>query len=150
MAISNIFITELLYRSKLFKGVYSSNEKTPKLLHNESIIFNLSEKNKKGTHFIAACMKRKKIIMFDPLNMFAIIPEPICNYIRSHNVPIENNNFPIQAYSSDYCGYFCIAFVLLYNSLSLDEFLNLFYSDEHLLSLNDVIVLKIIYKILKK
>jgi hypothetical protein len=88
--------------------------------------------------------------MFDPLNQFFNIPKPIKNYIKKHNVKIETNRYPIQANSSGYCGYFCIAFILLCNSLSMQEFLNLFYCNKNLLILNDVIVLKIIYKTLKK
>jgi hypothetical protein len=150
MAISNIFIEDLLRGNEFFRGVFSADEKVHKLRDNESIIFNLSYRNEIGTHFIAICKKKNKIIVFDPLNHFFIIPQSIKHFIRKHNVKMETNLHAIQSYSSDYCGYFCIAFVLLCNSLSMREFLNLFHSNKNLLILNDVIVLKIINKTLKK
>jgi hypothetical protein len=150
MAISNIFINNLLHEKSFFKGVYSANEEKPMLSDNECIILNLSDKNEKGTHFISVCKKRNKIILFDPIKIFEVIPQSIINYIKKHNAKIVTNNQAIQDYSSDYCGYFCIAFVLLCNSLNILEFTDLFYTDKNLLVLNDVIVLKIIYKIMNK
>jgi hypothetical protein len=145
MSVSNIFIEDILYDETFFKGVFSSDEHVSQLKNNDSVIFNLSKRCESGSHFVSIYRKANKLIYFDPLCLF-LLPNSIARFINKHNLPINYNSTRIQSPFSDFCGYFCIAFILLIKAISFNQFLNMFYMDDDMLFMNDVTVLKIIYK----
>jgi hypothetical protein len=148
MSLTNIFINDFLHHINTFRGVFSANEDVPILQDYESIIFNFSNKCEIGTHFIAIYRSNNKLMFFDPLCLFNT-PNDILSFINKHYLPVQYNRIRIQDLFSDYCGYFCIAFILfITHHNNFDHFLDLFYTDFSKLFLNDVLVLKIIQTII--
>ena len=146
---------EIAYFGKFipnFVGVYPC-DKIPDLklikAKKSLLIINLDHHYQRGSHFIALIIDKKsenKIIYFDPLAIGLFnkhIKKTISN-ISNEFLQISN---AIQAPSSNFCGFFCLA-ACISNVLKIpiNDFLNIFSTN---LEKNDKIVfnfLKFFYK----
>ena len=77
--------------------------------NNKSLIFNLQNSNKKGSHWIALSRKNNKIFIFDSFGV-AHIPKNIYDIYKKFN--IITNIYRIQHINSNLCGLFCVLFCL--------------------------------------
>jgi hypothetical protein len=109
-----------------------------------SVIFNLSKHNQDGTHYVCLFVDKKKIIFFDPFGKICS-NEDIKKFIKLHLNKrrfIETSNV-IQDTTSNFCGYFCLAFLISqYQNMTTKIFFNIF--DKCDLSKNNKIVTKFI------
>ena len=77
--------------------------------NNKSLIFNLQNSNKKGSHWIALSRKNNKIFIFDSFGV-AHIPKNIYDIYKKFN--IITNIYRIQHINNNLCGLFCVLFCL--------------------------------------
>ena len=76
--------------------------------NNQSTIINLSDSNKKGTHWVAFKRNNNKIFYFDSFGV-PFLPDVIKN--QYNNLEIICNIYRIQHVTSNECGRFCILFI---------------------------------------
>ena len=109
-----------------------------------SYIINLSKVTEKGSHLIAIQInsKNKKVIYFDSFGLPCTNID-ILTFMFGVNDKYEYNSCQIQHLDSNYCGMFCLAFVMyLDNSSNFKNFLKMFNSDN--LTKNDNIAVNYI------
>lgn len=100
------------YTKEIFIGVFP-RDKLPKITsYPQCFIFNNQNQNRPGEHWMAMFFtKDKKCIFFD-----SYAHEPahfgLVNYIRENSTSYASNKLRIQG-DSMYCGYYCLAFLLL-------------------------------------
>ena len=99
--------------------------------NNKSLIYNLQNSNKQGSHW--CCIKRRnnRIYVFDSFRIGEIIPE-IYKIYKGYN--IVTNIYRIQNISSILCGLFSVLFIL-YDVKSKNDFLSfltLFHKNDFL------------------
>lgn len=129
---------------KHFLGVFPSDA-FPNKFNNEknsSIIFNLSKSNEKGTHFVAILKKNGKIYYFDSFGEKCTNKNILKNLKINTNI-IYYNTKKIQSITSNFCGLYCLAFLIVCQkeNKSMSNFLNNF---KPFYKQNDKIVLKLI------
>ena len=131
-----------------FKGVMPCNvflnevrNGVLKLLNGDSLIINLSSSNHHGSHFIAIYIL-DGVEYFDPLGMPSIDVN-INQAFTEKKLEIVHFESAIQPLLSNYCGYYCAAF-LLWRQIGLDKvkFVQVFQSEKNVS--NDDIVLDIL------
>jgi hypothetical protein len=111
-----------------FLGVYPCDvhPKTQKTCF--SIIFNTAKEGTSGEHFVCLDVREKIIFYFDsfgeaPKNKF--IKKFLFN-IKEKKI-IFWNRVQIQDDSSNFCGFYCLAFLMsMKNKIHFDRFINLF------------------------
>ena len=127
---SNIFINNLLKDNKEFIGCFSKDQ-ISLIDNNKSMIINLQDSNKAGSHWIALKRVRNAIFVFDSFGI-GYIPMNIFKLYK--NYKIITNIYRIQDISSNLCGMFCVLFIL-YDIKSKNDFikfLTLFNSNNFL------------------
>ena len=112
-----------------FLGVYPCDQ-IPKIRKNKfSLIINTGTHDSEGEHFVALYFHNNILFYFDPFG------EPVANdYINSfiQELPLKNNRYHfnnrhIQDNRSNFCGFYCLGFLLSRKSrMSYRQFLNLF------------------------
>ena len=132
---------------KNFLGCYPAdiNLKTKK--KNFSVIFNLSNHNETGTHFVAISCNKDVIIYFDSFGNpctnkhLKLFLEKNCR-----NKKLIYNKTKVQSDKSTFCGIFCLGFLLSQqNNITLNNFLKIFHPTN--LPVNDQIILEFFKKI---
>ena len=101
-------------RVKNFKGVFPC-DRVKKLREGESLILNTDPHQLPGKHFVALTKKRGRIIYFDSLaeDMKIEFPELYRALQRRGMLPVlPVLKSPIQAIDSNFCGLFCIDYIL--------------------------------------
>jgi len=109
--LTNLFIEKVLKQIQGFKGVFSSDN-CP-LLKNpgESIIINFDRVNEGGSHFVAIYLQQKNVLKyFDSLDIPLLPPELIV-YLKQYS-KIYDCSKQIQSFSSTYCGFYCMLFIM--------------------------------------
>ena len=117
--LSNIFINNLLKNEKSYLNAFSKNE-IPLIKNNKSLIFNLQNSDKKGSHWCSFAKKNNNIFIFDSFGV-GYIPKNIYNIYKDFD--IITNIYRIQHINSNLCGLFCILFCL-YKVNSKNKFIN--------------------------
>lgn len=127
IGISNIFINDVLFQyTKYFKGVYSCDDiPSTQLLDKQSIIVNLSKTTEIGTHFIAFIKLKNTLYIFDSLKL-DMYNEYISEYIKTYRCKKKHSLFRIQSYDSEFCGFYCMAFVMFCTFNYFRQFYTLF------------------------
>lgn len=118
MGVTNLFILDFLNKCKLkyFSGVFSSN-KIPNFLSsrkNFAFVCNLAHSTVQYGHFITITGNEHNVFYCDPLGL-PCFNKKILNFLKKCNKPILFNSDKIQSNTSQYCGFFSILFILLYN-----------------------------------
>jgi hypothetical protein len=147
---NTVQINEILENDKISKndfiGVYS-RDKIPKFTKMDfpcSLVVNTDTSKQPGTHWLAVYYdKNGNCYFFDSM---AFSPQfyNLDNVLLKHAKSLVYSTFPIQSYYSDFCGLYCVLFILFKSrDYSLDNFLNFF--DENTLK-NDRKILYLISK----
>lgn len=142
-----------------FRGVFSSNTIPSCLLQHRdrwnrfSIVCNLSEVNEPGTHFVSIIAFPSFVLYLDSLGQPCTVTS-IVEFLRQLKKPVFYNTRQIQDVSSDFCGLYCILFVLHFNhrddSIDDPSLSTAFkWKTRHLL-LNDLICAKKLRELLNK
>ena len=119
--LSNSYLQKILQKNlrvKHFKGVFPC-DRVKKLREEESIILNTDPHQLPGKHFVALTKKQGKIIYFDSLaeDMKTEFPELYRALQRRGMLPVlPVLRSPIQAMDSNFCGLFCIDYILTLHS----------------------------------
>lgn len=132
-----------------FIGVYSANADIKFNLRKPfSVIFNTDRLGSPGLHFISIYATTTKVYYFDSFGNKKI-QRDILKFIQKLNRKCEKMCKPIQDKSSNFCGFYALAFLLWKRSKKkTSKFYDLFTSSN--LKLNDPIVINQIVKEIKK
>ena len=121
--LTNFEIREHYENEPRFNGVYS-RDNLPKTIKRGAYVIHLDEYPDIRTHWIALCVKNKKLIYFDSFGI-KHVPKEIIKFIK--NKDIIANIFRLQVYDSIMCAYFCIKFFdYMFKDKILVDFTNLF------------------------
>lgn len=116
--VTNKYIDSVLEdTSNLYMGCFSANNIPTKLLtKNEfSVICNLSSKEEIGTHFVCIIRTPDKLMYLDPYGLPCFI-DSITTFLARFSKPVFYNSIQIQSLNSNFCGIYCILFVLAYEN----------------------------------
>lgn len=135
--ISNFFIDSILKSVKnnsYYYGVYSANNIPTHLItkKNFSIISNLSNVGENGSHFITIIAYCNYVLYLDSFGL-PCINENIATFLNSLKRPIFYNATQIQDFSSLFCGYYCVLFVLFFNCHKKNKHLQMHFNNANLL-----------------
>ena len=127
-----------------FLGCFPADVQPPTKKRNFSIIFNLSNHDEKGSHYVALSSNKENIIYFDsfgePLkNAFLL------NFVKKYkkNKKFSFNKNKLQDEQSSFCGIFCLSFLASQEkNVSLKNYVKLF--SEKNLKENDATCLNIL------
>ena len=106
--LSNIFINNLLKNLKNFEGCYSKDQ-IPLIENKKSLISNLENSDKTGSHWVGLSRKNDDIFVFDSFGV-GDIPNKLYKIYKNYN--IITNIYRIQDIISNLCGLFCVLFCL--------------------------------------
>ena len=149
--VSNIYLNNIGKYLNNYQGTFSCNtlNKPHKNKALSTYIFNLSKINEKGTHLVAISLKNNDVLYFDSFGL-SCENKDILSFIYSVNNKYQYNALQIQHLTSNYCGLYCLAFVMQQDkgNKKIDKFLQMFNVNNKLE--NDDIVVKYILKNGKK
>lgn len=114
---------------------------------NFSVIFNTGDSTTSGEHFVCLYKNRKNIFYFDS---FGNKPDDknILLFLKKFNVKLIWNSVKIQSDNSNFCGFYCLAFLLsIEHKINFNKFIMLFNKNN--LNDNDKIVIYFILKQIK-
>lgn len=151
---SDYISSVLSKRCEFFLGVYAA-DKLPKQGNGKSnflIICNLDVAEEKGSHFVTIVSLDDYVLYIDSLGLKCHVKE-IAEFLLSLGKPTFYNTRQIQDFRSEFCGYYCILFVLYFNRLlsgdvTDTDIVGLCFDDNDYLS-NDSICVNAITKLLK-
>ena len=128
--LSNIFINDLLKNEEHFSGVFSK-DKIILLDHNKSLIYNLQNSSKSGSHWCSITRRNNTIYVFDSFGIGEIISEI---YKIHKNYNIITKVYGLQDINSNLCGLFSVLFCLykVDSKNKFISFLNFFNSNNFL------------------
>lgn len=113
----------------LFKNKYLGTfpvDKTP--IHmNGYCVVNTDTSDKSGEHWIAIAITKKKIYIYDTFGRktHKVLPD-IYKLAKKHNKKIiESKNDIDQLINTKYCGYYCIAFLIIADTLGIENALKI-------------------------
>ena len=109
---------------KNFEGCYSKDQ-IPLIENNKSLIFNLENSDKAGSHWSSLSRKNDDIFVFDSFGV-GDIPNNLYKIYENYN--IITNVYRIQDINSNLCCLFCVLFCLckVDSKNKFISFLNLF------------------------
>lgn len=146
--ISNHYIESILKPvCDNFRGVYSANTIPVRLLRCQSfsIVCNFSKVGERGTHFVTIIAARDRVLYIDSLGLPCVAQE-INTFLRRLKKPVFLNSQQVQDFSSSFCGFYCILFVLYYDKKT--PTFSLMFDTQNLLQ-NDSTCVKYIQQLLK-
>ena len=150
--LTNTYVEKLckkIIKQHKFEGVFPCDIQPKCKLNTFSVIFNTGDSNSKGEHFIAIYANSKYLYYFDS---FGEQPND-SNIIKFIKENIKNRKFitfnqKIQSDQSNFCGFYCIAFLLAKDRKIYYKFKQIFNTNN--LKQNDVNIIYFIIKILSK
>ncbi len=103
----------------IFLGVYPSDA-TPKLKNtkNQSVIFNLSKHNTKGSHYVAIHFNNDTIFYFDSYGK-KLSNKYILKFLKAYKLPIFFHNKKIQTNESIFCSLYTLGYLKAVQKLKL-------------------------------
>ena len=117
VGISNLYIESILKPTcSDFLGVFSANTIPSVLLqyNNFSVVCNLSGVGERGSHFISIISLDDRVLYIDSLGLTCTVLE-IINFLTKLGKPVFYNSQQVQDFSSNFCGFYCILFILYVN-----------------------------------
>lgn len=110
--ISNLYIMKILEKYNIpFLGVFAIDTLPQVVSNNSGLICNLSRITEKGSHFIAMYFKNSKIFYFDPLALDISVTY-FKEYLDAFRKCVVYKRQQIQDDQSEFCGFFCMYFIL--------------------------------------
>lgn len=151
--ISNHSIEAVLRRTcSDFQGVFSSDTLPSPQRSQFSLVCNLSKVDEPGSHFISIISFPNFVLYLDSLGLPCTVSS-IKEFLRQLGKPTFHNSLQVQDVSSDFCGLYCILFILHFSHRdAYDTRLRppRFRWEKRLLLLNDLICVNHIHEILNK
>ena len=141
------------FNPNAFKGVFSCDKfylkvKDINLSPGDRYIINLSSRNHSGSHWVAMQVNTpQEVEYFDPYGL-ECFDNFIKKAIQEQNVMISTFKKTIQDPSSQFCGLFCVAY-LLCRELDISKSTFASFFEENKLLKNDIICVEIIKNIIK-
>ena len=161
--VSNWFLNAQLARLQVrdFLGTFSLNDiPVEKITDGSSIIVNLSKAREEGTHFVAIRFSKRSIFFFDSFGLINLVTmEKLLNTLLSDLARQTNRGrlivelkHTIQDLRSDFCGFYCLYYVLITDSKYRGGQYDLkpFYTQRDRLAENDKIVIQNINSIISE
>ena len=93
-----------------FRGIYSRDSLSPKMLKNEVGIINLNTKIGPGTHWVAYRNGDKYAEYFDSFGL--VMPFEILNYLQTSNKHVMYSGDEIQERDSVLCGFWSLYYLM--------------------------------------
>ena len=153
--LTNGYIQQLMWsispQPPKFKGTYpcdiflaSVKENKYKFQKGDCFIVNLSSSNHRGSHFVCLYLKSKnKADYFDPMGLSLHIDSNISQAINISGWETSELAKKIQDDGSQFCGLFCLSYLLCRQvGISVEDFAKLFVKED--LVRNNRIALEII------
>jgi hypothetical protein len=112
--VTNKYIDSILFKHcKHFCGTFSSDNipNNLKNVDNFSIVCNLANEREAGTHFVCIISKSDYVLYIDTFGLPCYV-NSIREFLHALGKPIFFNDKAVQAVYSNFCGFFCILFVL--------------------------------------
>ena len=116
--ISNNYIESILKPTCVdFHGVFSANTIPIQLLQCQTFSFvcNFSRAAEPGSHFVTIISLHDRVLYLDSLALPCLVRE-ITTFLRRLGKPVFSNSQRVQDLTSKFCGFYCILFVLYFNS----------------------------------
>ena len=135
----------ILKQYRIYIGTFASD--TFRLSNHsgrQAYVINTDPSTEPGKHWIAMIKDQNNCYYFDSFGL-PIYVSQIIETLKENNIKrYRYNSSQIQPFTSQNCGYYCLAFILTYlNDLNYDDFLNNFYTN---VTKNDNVCISIIEK----
>ena len=109
----NRIIAKDHYAKKYYLGTVAFDQLPKYIKYPSCLIVNNQSSNQPGQHWIAIYFeKNRKAEFFDSFGQGAKYYN-LENYIRIRSKGYVNNNVQLQSNDSNFCGYYCVLFILL-------------------------------------
>ena len=144
--VTNVFIEEILFdNASHFYGVFSNDNVNPNLkyLNRFSVVCNLSNGNEDGSHFVAIIALPTYVLYIDSFGL-PCVTENLCEFLSTLNKPVYHNSKQIQDFYSNYCGFYCMLYVLYFDK---ERLFTIEFTDN--LKKNDTLCIKYIISMMK-
>jgi hypothetical protein len=149
IGISSDTITRLLQNCRNFRGVYPCNQIPSNLspIKYFSIIANLSESTEEGSHFICIICFKKYVFYIDSIGL-PNFNSYIDTFLKSLKRPVFYNRKKYQSLHSAYCGFYCMLYVMHFETSYDYQQLNKIVFDDDLQN-NDKLCMLYVNRLLK-
>ena len=141
--VSNIYLNNIGKYLNNYQGTFSCNtlNKPHKNKALSTYIFNLSKINEKGSHLVAVSLKNNNVVYFDSFGL-PCTNKDILSFIYSINKKYKYNSMQIQHLNSNYCGLYCMAFIMHQDKdeQKFENFLQMFNHSKNKLKNDDIVV----------
>lgn len=138
-------IDSVLKRYDIYLGTFASDSfRLSPEMKKQACIINTDMSSAPGSHWVAIINDQRSCHFFDSFGL-PIYVTPILSTLKENKIKkYSYNSYQIQPYTSDNCGYYCIAFVLSYLAgYNYNDFLKNFSTN---ISKNDNICYNLICK----
>ena len=118
-------IDSILKRYDMYSGTFASDSfRLSPRKRKQACIINTDISSAPGSHWVAIINDQRSCIFFDSFGL-PIYVTPILKTLKENRIKnYSYNSCQIQPYTSDNCGYYCIAFVLSHLAgLNYNDFL---------------------------
>ena len=102
-------INSILEEKPNFIGCFARNE-LPQVSQPCSFIVNTDPSDRSGSHWLAIVLRQETALYFDSFGLPILEPD-IKNYLSQYYSYVIYNTECIQDTLSEYCGYYCAAFI---------------------------------------
>jgi hypothetical protein len=110
----------LLAKTKYFRGVFSADSIPSSLYRSRNIFFsiicNLDKQNEKGSHFISIICFPTHVLYIDSFGL-PCYTKDILYFMTALDRPVLYNKTQVQSFDSDFCGFYCMLFVLYFEKV---------------------------------
>ena len=135
----------ILKQYRIYMGTFASDTfRLSRHYGRQAYIINTDTSTGPGKHWIAMIKDHNICYYFDSFGLPIYLTQ-IIDTLKENNIKkYTYNTYQIQPFTSQKCGYYCLAFILSYlNGLNYNEFLNNFYTN---VKKNDNVCISIIEK----
>jgi len=116
-----------VFSSRHFLGIFSRNNLPRKFVYPCSFIFNSDKNTGKGEHWLSIYFTKDEKCLF--LDSLGLGPQfyGMEKYIKKRATFLSFNKHPIQSMESNFCGLYCLLFILIISrGISFKKFLQHF------------------------
>jgi hypothetical protein len=116
--------------SNTFKGAIAFDELPTKISRPSAYIINTHSRDKSGEHWLGIYFNTNNSVDF--FDSFGMGPQfyRLENYLFKYNSTINYNKYALQSLNSNYCGLYCVLFIIFKcKRKSFYNFLDIFKTD---------------------